>query len=193
MGYVTRFHDPILRTGKQTLPAFAEVLHVAERVPPPTSGTIPTNDTVPDLGNATKKHVKDTKPRLDWNDSVDLSHIEDEQLRTDIRSILSKHETMWEPGWLGEINVTKHRIDLIPDTKPIRSQPYRQGPAMREVVAKNVHDMLETDVIETALSEWASPIVLVPKKDGSLRFCIDYRRLNAPDAYHFPRIDDCLD
>ena len=110
--------------------------------------------------------------------------------------MISKHETMSELGLLGEINVTEHRVDLTPSKKSIRSQPYRQGPAMREVVAKNVPEMLETDAIEPALSEWASPIVLVPKKDGSLRFHIVYRRLNAgttPDAYPFPRIDDCLD
>ena len=126
MGYVTRVHDPINQTGKQTLPAFAEVLHVAEQVTSPTSVTIPTNETVPDLRKHTKWHVKDTKPRLDWNESVDLSHIVDQQLRADIRSMLSEHETMWEPGGLGEINVDEHRIDLTPGTKPIRSQPYRQ-------------------------------------------------------------------
>ena len=56
--------------------------------------------------------------------------------------------------------------------------------------------MRDSGVIEPVTSEWASPIVLVPKKDGSLRFCIEYQRVNAkmvPDAYPLPRIDDCLD
>ena len=56
--------------------------------------------------------------------------------------------------------------------------------------------MLEAGVIEATTSEWASLVVLAPKKDGSLRFCIDYRRLDAmtvADAHPLPRMDDCLD
>ena len=56
--------------------------------------------------------------------------------------------------------------------------------------------MLDAGAIEPATSEWASPVVSVPKKDGSLMFCIEYRRLNAktvPDAYLLPHMDDCLD
>ena len=56
--------------------------------------------------------------------------------------------------------------------------------------------MIEADVIEPAQSEWASPIVLAPKKDGTLRFCVDYRKRNAAtlaDTYPLPRIDECLD
>jgi len=56
--------------------------------------------------------------------------------------------------------------------------------------------MQEKDIITPSKSPWASPIVLVPKKDGFLRFCVDYRKGNEithKDAYPIPRIDDTLD
>ena len=73
--------------------------------------------------------------------------------------------------------------------------PYRQGPTMRDKAAAEMRKMLDAGVIEPATSESASPIVLVPKKDGPLRFCVYHLRLNAKtvaDAYPLLRIDDCL-
>eukprot|EP00731_Ephydatia_muelleri_P031382 Em0022g896a len=76
-------------------------------------------------------------------------------------------------------------------------QPVRRLPPHRkEQVNKLLHEMQENDIIHPSSSPWASPIVLVQKKDESVRFCIDYRKLNAvttKDAYPLPRIDDTLD
>ena len=78
----------------------------------------------------------------------------------------------------------------------IFNMPYRKGPAMREMVAKEVNKMLHSGVIEPTSTDWASPVFLVPKKDGSLGFSVDYRRLNtkmAADSYLLPQMDDCID
>ena len=72
----------------------------------------------------------------------------------------------------------------------------RAGPKAREIEQEEVSKMLTAGVIEPATTEWASPVVLVPKTDGTLRFCVDYRKLNAltvKDSYPLPRIDECLD
>ena len=60
----------------------------------------------------------------------------------------------------------------------MHQQPYRAGPTQRELERKEIQSMLDKGVIEPANTEWASPIVFVPKPDGTLRFCVDYRRLN---------------
>ena len=68
--------------------------------------------------------------------------------------------------------------------------------ALRRKVDELVQEMLDQEVIEPSGSPWASPIVLVQKKDGGVRFCVDYRRLNQVmklDEFPLPRIDDTLD
>ena len=109
--------------------------------------------------------------------------------------MLAKHRSMWS-GRLGQVQSTNHRIDLIPGQKPVHCQPYRAGPTARAVESAEIERMLKAEVIEPATSEWASPIVLVAKPDGSTRFCLDYRRLNAitvRDSYPLPRMDECID
>ncbi len=76
--------------------------------------------------------------------------------------------------------------------KPIRQRPYKIPRAYQVQVEKEMQEMLEQGIIEPSQSEWTSPIVVVKKKDGDIRICIHYRKLNAVtkrDAYPMPRID----
>ena len=89
----------------------------------------------------------------------------------------------------------KHHIDTG-DHPPIKLPTRRTLFIQREKIAQMVTEMEKQGVVRASVSPWASPIVLVPKKDGSTRFCVDYRRLNAvtrKDVYPLPRIDDILD
>ena len=96
---------------------------------------------------------------------------------------------------LGHTDVVQHRVDTG-SQQPIKQAVRRVPFIHRGKIAKMVKEMEETGVIKPSSSPWASPIVLVPKKDGTTRFCVDYRRLNSvtkKDVYPLPRIDDILD
>ena len=67
---------------------------------------------------------------------------------------------------------------------------------MREVMGKEIKTMLEWGLFIPGKSEWTSPCILVPKPDGTHRFCIDYRKVNAvirKDNFPLPRIEDCIE
>ena len=95
---------------------------------------------------------------------------------------------------LGSTPLLEHAIETH---GPPLHQPYRrQNPAVQREEMAEVQHMLTSNVIRPSNSPWASPVVMVRKKDGSLRFCVDFRQLNAAtvkDAHPLPRIDDLLD
>jgi len=96
---------------------------------------------------------------------------------------------------LGLTDIVVHHIDTG-SARPVRQQLRKFAPAHVEAIAQHVDDMLKQGIIEPAYSPWASNVVLVKKKDGTYRCCIDYRQLNSVtvrDAYPLPRIDSCLD
>ena len=93
---------------------------------------------------------------------------------------------------LGHCSSVHHKIDTG-DHSPIKQQPYRTPMVQREKIAKLIHDMQKQGVIKPSSSAWASPIVLVPKKDGSACFCVNYRCVTKKDVYPLTRIDDILD
>uniref|UniRef100_A0A2C9LQU1 Reverse transcriptase domain-containing protein n=1 Tax=Biomphalaria glabrata TaxID=6526 RepID=A0A2C9LQU1_BIOGL len=95
----------------------------------------------------------------------------------------------------GRTNLIQHRIDTG-TTRPIRQQPRRLPLAKHQEAMDIIERMRQQGVFEPSNSPWCSPIVLVKKKDGSTRFCVDYRLLNDAThkvSYPLPRIDDTLD
>ena len=100
-----------------------------------------------------------------------------------------------EDGERGETDLVEFSIDTG-DAGPKRQPPRRVPFAVRQEIARHLREMQDRGVIQPSSSPWASPVVLVRKKDGTMRFCVDYRGLNAltkPDKFPLPRIDDLLD
>jgi hypothetical protein len=129
-----------------------------------------------------------------WKDEVDLTHLSADE-RGAVLRMLEPHRGMWD-GRLGTVATTSHRIAVMPGSKPVHFQPYRAGSRARVAEKQQIDLMVLQKVIEPATCEWASLIVLVPKPDGSLRFCVDYRKLNLitiPDTYPLPQMDECID
>ncbi|CAM5100885.1 unnamed protein product, partial [Natator depressus] len=88
-----------------------------------------------------------------------------------------------------------HSIDTG-NAHPIKVQPYRVSPQVKTAIEWQIQDMLQMGVIRPSGSAWASPVVLVPKSDGEMCFCMDYHQLNAvtrPDNYPMPRTDELLE
>ena len=92
--------------------------------------------------------------------------------------------------------MVEHSILLEEGARPIRQPPYRLGPQKVAEADRQVQELLEKGLIKPANRAWSSPVVMVWKKDGGWRFCIDYRQLNAitqQDAYPIPKINENLD
>ena len=112
-------------------------------------------------------------------------------------TLLAKHvKTFPAPGTpiTGRTEAVMHDIDTG-STRPIRCNPRKLSPKKIKIQQELVDKMLEEGQIEHSVSAWSAPTVLVTKKDGTTRFCIDYRRLNnstRKDAFPLPHIDDSL-
>ena len=121
-----------------------------------------------------------------------------EEEREQLRNILNKYQDVFSTSStdVGRTTLVQHSIPIKADTAPIKQRPRRLGPEKEKEVNDQVAQLERDGLIEPSHSAWSSPVVMVRKKDGSWRFCVDYRRLNdvtVKDAYPLPRIDDSLD
>lgn len=122
-------------------------------------------------------------------------HLSEVQRITADNIISQFKEISYENQGLGRTSLITHSIDTG-DAAPIRQRYYRMSPEKQRILAEQLDEMLRDDVVEPAESPWSSPVLLTPKKNGELRFCLDSRKLNAitkKDAYNLPYISEILD
>jgi hypothetical protein len=89
-----------------------------------------------------------------------------------------------------------HSISMLPNTATINCRPYRYSPEQKNEIERQVESMLKVGTIICSLSPFASPVLLVKKKDVTCRFCVDYRKLNSitvKNKFPLPIIDEFLD
>ena len=156
--------------------------------------------------NATQSNVTQSSSRTPnsctTNDVPD--HIKDmyaesaQNLNSDFKQLLIDFQDTFSRSShdLGRTHLVEYEINLQPGTKPIKQAPYRLPLAKRQEVENEIKLMAEKDLIEESFSPWSSPVIIVPKKSGGIRFCIDYRNLNKvtiQDSQALQRIDDSLD
>ena len=133
---------------------------------------------------------------LDWKIITEkLSHLSEEQ-RKGVLAMLQSRSQVFSTGDddIGQMGLTEHHIKLSDET-PIYQRPRRLPDPVSEEIDAQCRELTLLDIIEPSSSPWSSPVVPVRKKDGSIRMCIDYRKLNAvtiPDRFPLPNLSDAV-
>jgi hypothetical protein len=114
-----------------------------------------------------------------------------------IQGLLSEFDQLFQPtSGLPPRRACDHSIPLIPGAQPVFVRPYRYAPLLKTEIEKQVVEMLQQGIIQPSSSSFASPVLLVKKKDNTWRFCVDYRQLNTITVngkYPVPIIEELLD
>ncbi len=149
-------------------------------------------------GNDLFKHLRNKCYPNEIREQINklITHISNDKQRERIANILWKYGKLFDTSEPSKIDITlKNAIDTG-SHRPIHTAPYRKSNKDQEILNTETQKLLKQEIIEHSTSPWSSPVVLVTKKDGTTRFCVDYRRLNqitTKDAFPLPRIDDICD
>ena len=174
------------------LPTLSEGSRVAVQLDNLTEGDITLNPEW-EVGAISSVHLTQT-PTGDQMPQIPDS-LSFEQQR-DLRRLLDEYKDVFsrEGQPISSTSLVEHEIHT---TGPAIRLPFRrQNPVIRDIEQQQVKEMLRDEVIRPSTSPWASPVVMVKKKDGTMRFCVDFRKMNdatIKDAHPLPRIDDTLE
>ncbi|CAJ0922012.1 unnamed protein product [Ranitomeya imitator] len=128
-------------------------------------------------------------------EDVEVSASLTEPQRVQLQTTLEPFRVVVFSNRPGRTELVVHEVDTG-NHAPLRRTPYRISDQVQQIMRQEIDEMLQLGVIRRSKSSWASPVVLVPKKDRTTRFCVDYRGLNAitaSDAHPMPRIEELLE
>ena len=132
--------------------------------------------------------------------ALSIHPISDQQLDNptpEVSQLLDKYSHLFQdPNSLPPERPCDHHIPLVPGAQPVNTRAYRFAPAQKTEIERQLTEMLKNGTIRPSTSPYASPVLLVRKKDGSWRFCVDYRHLNnitVKNKHPLPIVDELID
>jgi hypothetical protein len=154
----------------------------------PSQGTYPLEE------NFDEESVWDFPPHQ--IDESTLSHLPSDEKATVIRLLHYNDDVFVNSyGTIGCCTLQPFKIETTTET-PVVIPPYRKSFKERELIKQEIEKMIDANIIVPSISRLAAPVVLIPKPDGSIRFCVDYRGLNKitiADPFPLPRVDEILE
>ncbi|RUA04547.1 MAG: hypothetical protein DSY43_06070 [Gammaproteobacteria bacterium] len=151
---------------------------------------------MPESSDMTLPHEMNVSPISSietWQDVIISDDLTAEQ-KQQVNDLLVEYADVFS-GSPNLTDIATHQIDTGNST-PIRCSPYKIPQKLEDEVNNELEKMLDMGIIRPSTSPWASPVVIVPKPDGSIRFCVDYRKLNKEtkmDAYPIPSMDRMIE
>ena len=174
-------------------------LYVGDRLEPPTEESVCVLQTADEIKEPVVSNELVEKNDEDVNEIVELaaSDLQDSQIKEKLSSLIGVYRNVFAlaKNPLGTAIETEHFIDTN-DNPPFKIAPYKVAPYKLPAVQEEIKEMLDKGVIVPSESPYSSAIVMVPRKDGTNRMCIDYRKLKeitTKDAYPLPRIGQTID
>ena len=132
---------------------------------------------------------------VEWLQGIEIGNLTLAQ-QQQLLATLANFKDVLNPERIGCTTLGDFRVALKDGVQPIAQRPYPYSLKEKQLIEQEIQKMLGLGIIEPSTAPWCAPVVLVKKKDGSIRFCVDYRQLNAvtiPDTFPLPRLDETFE